>query len=67
MNGWVYNFLRKTQKYTGTDNVYLAEGGFWQDKTYYKRTIKKVQIFLYFTKVQNLALKIAYRTGIILN
>jgi len=29
MNGWVYNFLRKTQKYTGTDNVYLAEGGFW--------------------------------------
>jgi O-antigen/teichoic acid export membrane protein len=24
-----YNFLRRTQKYTGTDNVYLAKGGFW--------------------------------------
>jgi len=24
-----YQFLRKTQKYTGTDNVYLAKGGFW--------------------------------------
>ena len=24
-----YEFLRKTQKYTGTDNVYLAKGGFW--------------------------------------
>ena len=24
-----YNFLRYTQKYTGTDNVYLARGGFW--------------------------------------
>jgi O-antigen/teichoic acid export membrane protein len=26
---WLYQFLRKTQKYTGTDNVYLAKGGFW--------------------------------------
>lgn len=25
----VYNFLRRSQKYTGTDNVYLAKGGFW--------------------------------------
>lgn len=25
----IYKFLRKTQKYTGTDNVYLAKGGFW--------------------------------------
>ncbi|MFH1780611.1 MAG: oligosaccharide flippase family protein [Candidatus Nealsonbacteria bacterium] len=25
----MYKFLRKTQKYTGTDNVYLARGGFW--------------------------------------
>ncbi len=25
----VYQFLRKTQKYTGTDNVYLAKGGSW--------------------------------------
>ncbi len=25
----LYNFLRKTQKYTGTDNVYLFKGGFW--------------------------------------
>ena len=24
-----YGLLRKTQKYTGTDNVYLAKGGFW--------------------------------------
>jgi len=24
-----YRLLRKTQKYTGTDNVYLAKGGFW--------------------------------------
>lgn len=29
INGWIYSFLRKTQKYTGTDNVYLASGGFW--------------------------------------
>ena len=26
---WLYQFLRKTQKYTKTDNVYLAKGGFW--------------------------------------
>ena len=26
---WTYRFLRNTQKYTGTDNVYLAKGGFW--------------------------------------
>ena len=26
---WLYQFLRKTQKYTGTDNIYLAKGGFW--------------------------------------
>jgi O-antigen/teichoic acid export membrane protein len=25
----VYNFLRYTQKYTKTDNVYLFKGGFW--------------------------------------
>ncbi len=25
----IYQFLRKTQKYTGTDNVYLAKGEFW--------------------------------------
>ena len=25
----IYQFLRNTQKYTGTDNVYLAKGGFW--------------------------------------
>lgn len=25
----IYKFLRKTQKYTETDNVYLAKGGFW--------------------------------------
>jgi len=24
-----YDFLRRTQKYTGTDNIYLAKGGFW--------------------------------------
>jgi O-antigen/teichoic acid export membrane protein len=24
-----YDFLRWSQKYTGTDNVYLAKGGFW--------------------------------------
>jgi len=29
MKNWVYQFLRKSQKYTGTDNVYLAKGGFW--------------------------------------
>lgn len=29
INGWIYNFLRKTQKYTGTDNVYLFKGGLW--------------------------------------
>lgn len=29
MHNWIYGFLRKTQKYTGTDNIYLAEGGFW--------------------------------------
>ena len=23
------NFLKRTQRYTGTDNVYLAKGGFW--------------------------------------
>lgn len=26
---WLYNLLRRTQKYTGTDNVYLVKGGFW--------------------------------------
>lgn len=26
---WFYQFLRRTQKYTGTDNVYLAKGGVW--------------------------------------
>ncbi|MBI2450036.1 MAG: oligosaccharide flippase family protein [Candidatus Nealsonbacteria bacterium] len=25
----IYRFLRLAQKYTGTDNVYLAKGGFW--------------------------------------
>lgn len=25
----INSFLRKTQKYTGTDNVYLFKGGFW--------------------------------------
>ena len=25
----VYTFLRRSQKYTGTDNIYLAKGGFW--------------------------------------
>jgi len=29
IKNWFYQFLRKTQKYTGTDNVYLARGGFW--------------------------------------
>lgn len=29
INSWFYKFLRKTQKYTGTDNVYLFKGGFW--------------------------------------
>lgn len=29
MKNWIYQFLRKTQKYTSTDNVYLASGGFW--------------------------------------
>jgi O-antigen/teichoic acid export membrane protein len=24
-----YNFLRRSQKYTGTDNVYLVKNGFW--------------------------------------
>lgn len=26
---WVYKSLRRGQKYTGTDNIYLAKGGFW--------------------------------------
>ncbi len=25
----VYNFLKRTEKYTRTDNVYLVKGGFW--------------------------------------
>ena len=29
MKNWFYRFLKRTQKYTGTDNVYLAKGGFW--------------------------------------
>ncbi len=26
---WFYQFLRRTQKYTGTDNVYLVKSGAW--------------------------------------
>ena len=29
IKNWLYQFLRKTQKYTGTDNVYLAKHGSW--------------------------------------
>lgn len=29
MVNWFYRFLKKSQKYTGTDNVYLIKGGFW--------------------------------------
>lgn len=29
MSNFFHNFLKKAQKYTGTDNVYLAKGGFW--------------------------------------
>ncbi len=29
MKNWLYQFLKRSQKYTGTDNVYLAKGGFW--------------------------------------
>lgn len=29
ISDWFYRFLRQSQKYTGTDNVYLAKGGFW--------------------------------------
>lgn len=29
IESWLYQFLRRGQKYTGTDNVYLATGGFW--------------------------------------
>ena len=29
IGNWFYRFLRKTQKYTGTDNVYLFRDGFW--------------------------------------
>ncbi len=29
IKSWLYQFLRRTQKYTGTDNVYLAKGGSW--------------------------------------
>ena len=29
IKNWLYEFLKKTQKYTGTDNVYLAKHGFW--------------------------------------
>jgi len=29
IKNWFFLFLKKTQKYTGTDNVYLVKGGFW--------------------------------------
>jgi len=29
ISNWLYRLLRESQKYTGTDNVYLAKGGFW--------------------------------------
>ena len=29
IKNWLYQFLRKTQKYTETDNVYLAKHGSW--------------------------------------
>lgn len=29
MKNWFYQILRRSQKYTGTDNVYLIGGGFW--------------------------------------
>ncbi|MBI1888704.1 MAG: oligosaccharide flippase family protein [Candidatus Spechtbacteria bacterium] len=38
-NGKIYQILRYTQKYTGTDNVYLAHGGFWL-------TLQKLASFL---------------------
>lgn len=29
VKNWVYKLLRRGERYTGTDNVYLAKGGFW--------------------------------------
>lgn len=29
IKNWAYRLLRRGERYTGTDNVYLAKGGFW--------------------------------------
>ena len=51
MVNFLYRFLRKTQKYTGTDNVYLARGGFW---LVFGQTIENAVSFLLAVAFANL-------------
>jgi O-antigen/teichoic acid export membrane protein len=54
-----YNFLRQTQKYTGTDNVYLAKGGFWLTSG---QIIFSASVFLLAIAFANLLPKETYGT-----
>jgi len=55
----LYNLLRKSQKYTKTDMVYLAKGGFWLSL---KEIVAYIISFLSVTALANLLPKETYGT-----
>jgi O-antigen/teichoic acid export membrane protein len=46
-----YNFLRWSQKYTGTDNVYLAKNGFWLILNHGVQIIMSLVLLIIFTNL----------------